>query len=473
MSRIQQILDKAEREGTHAPHDFASAKCRHPPRRAAGDPAAPGSTPPAGTATARRGPAAVAAPAAPPARRPLPRAPSPSPLAMPARAADARLAPLGSPRSSPTRPPPSSTGRSAPASRSRSTAGTYRAILVTSPSPGDGKSVTALNLALDDGAGVPPARRAGGRGPARPVAAQPARHPRTPGPRGRARRRRPLEDALVRCPTAPRGAAGGQPRDQPTELLGSAAMRRMLDTLRTQFDRVIIDTPPATPLADVGVLAPAGRRRAPRRPGGTSRRGRRSSGRSRTFDPARILGLVLNDVEEAAADYGYGGPTRRRRRRSPRPRGEKRVRRNDARQKRAAVQPVRLGARPGGIRGRAPPDLRLGCRSPCACTTRRRDRRHGARGRPCSRRSLCQLCLYYNDFYDLTLVQSSRELVVRLLQAAGAASLMLAALYVARPGARHRRGVVVTALCLFLVGGPRWRLLFYRSPARGVSRSAS
>src|SRR4051794_21195326 len=46
---------------------------------------------------------------------------------------------------------------------------------------------------------------------------------------------------------------------------------------------------------------------------------------------------------------------------------------------------------------------------------------------------ICQLCLYYNDFYDLTIVHSSRELVVRLLQAAGAASIILAALYFMRP----------------------------------------
>ena len=40
---------------------------------------------------------------------------------------------------------------------------------------------------------------------------------------------------------------------------------------------------------------------------------------------------------------------------------------------------------------------------------------------------LCELCLYYNDLYDLTLVHSNRELIVRLLQAAGAASIVLAA----------------------------------------------
>ena len=46
---------------------------------------------------------------------------------------------------------------------------------------------------------------------------------------------------------------------------------------------------------------------------------------------------------------------------------------------------------------------------------------------------VCQLCLYYNDFYDLTLVHSNRELIVRLLQAVGAASIVLAALYFTVP----------------------------------------
>jgi capsular exopolysaccharide synthesis family protein len=42
----------------------------------------------------------------------------------------------------------------------------------------------------------------------------------------------------------------------PAELLGSTAMRRTIQTLRSQFDRVIIDAPAAGPLADVGILAP-------------------------------------------------------------------------------------------------------------------------------------------------------------------------------------------------------------------------
>jgi len=75
---------------------------------------------------------------------------------------------------------------------------------------------------------------------------------------------------------------------------------------------------------------------------------------------------------------------------------------------------------------------------------------------------ICQLCLYYNDFYDLTLVHSNRELVVRLLQAAGAASIVLAALYFTVPALMIGDGIFVSALFVFLVGILGWRLLFNR-----------
>src|SRR3954467_8235279 len=47
--------------------------------------------------------------------------------------------------------------------------------------------------------------------------------------------------------------------------------------------------------------------------------------------------------------------------------------------------------------------------------------------------ALCELCFYYNDLYDLTVVHSNRELVVRLLQAAGAGPSGLAPAWPARP----------------------------------------
>ncbi len=76
--------------------------------------------------------------------------------------------------------------------------------------------------------------------------------------------------------------------------------------------------------------------------------------------------------------------------------------------------------------------------------------------------AVCQLCLYYNDFYDLTLVHSSRELIVRLLQAVGAASIVLAAIYFTVPALMIGDGIFVSALVVFLVGILGWRLLFNR-----------
>ena len=75
---------------------------------------------------------------------------------------------------------------------------------------------------------------------------------------------------------------------------------------------------------------------------------------------------------------------------------------------------------------------------------------------------ICQLCLYYNDFYDLTVVHSSRELIVRLLQAAGAASIVLAAMYFLKPTLMIGDGIFVSALFVFLIAILGWRLAFNR-----------
>lgn len=73
---------------------------------------------------------------------------------------------------------------------------------------------------------------------------------------------------------------------------------------------------------------------------------------------------------------------------------------------------------------------------------------------------ICQLCLYYNDFYDMTVVHSSRELIVRLLQAAGAASILLAAMYFVKPTLMIGDGIFVSALCVFVLAILAWRLAF-------------
>src|SRR4029077_20395842 len=76
--------------------------------------------------------------------------------------------------------------------------------------------------------------------------------------------------------------------------------------------------------------------------------------------------------------------------------------------------------------------------------------------------ALCELCFYYNDLYDLTVVHSNRELVVRLLQAAGAATIVLAAACLAFPTLLLDPSTVVTALGVVVVAVLTWRITFNR-----------
>jgi len=75
---------------------------------------------------------------------------------------------------------------------------------------------------------------------------------------------------------------------------------------------------------------------------------------------------------------------------------------------------------------------------------------------------LCQVCFYYNDLYDLTVVHSTRELLVRLAQAAGIASIIIALLYLMIPSLAVGDGIFVSALVIFLSAIIAWRLLINR-----------
>jgi sugar transferase (PEP-CTERM system associated) len=74
--------------------------------------------------------------------------------------------------------------------------------------------------------------------------------------------------------------------------------------------------------------------------------------------------------------------------------------------------------------------------------------------------ALCELCFYYNDLYDLTVVHSNRELVIRLLQAAGAAAIVLAVAGVAVPSLILDSNTFLTALAVFVVAVLTWRIAF-------------
>jgi protein-tyrosine kinase len=116
----------------------------------------------------------------------------------------------------------------------------------------------------------------------------------------------PLDEALVHVPEhhlfiLPAGLAAARS----AELLASSLMERVVEGLRSRFNRVIFDTPPMT-LADTHVLT----RLADGvlmvvRAGVTPRPAveRALAGVNRD----KLIGVVLNEVEDTTGDYAYAG----------------------------------------------------------------------------------------------------------------------------------------------------------------------
>ena len=181
-----------------------------------------------------------------------------------------------------------------------------RAIIVTSPGKGDGKSLTAANLALTMAQEYQHRVLLVDADLRRPTLHQLFGLRDTPG----------LTDVLMGAATLDDSFVAlaeyhltllpsGVPAMHPAELLGSAAMRRVLDAARTRFDRIILDMPPASPLADVHVLAGmADGLLMIVRAGLTPKPAieRALSG----LDQNKVLGLVLNEVGTDGAAEGYG-----------------------------------------------------------------------------------------------------------------------------------------------------------------------
>jgi sugar transferase (PEP-CTERM system associated) len=72
----------------------------------------------------------------------------------------------------------------------------------------------------------------------------------------------------------------------------------------------------------------------------------------------------------------------------------------------------------------------------------------------------CQHCLYYADLYDLRVVADRRELFVRTMQALGATSFILAAVYYFFPALVLGRGVFIIAAALIIGLTIGWRMVF-------------
>jgi capsular exopolysaccharide synthesis family protein len=184
---------------------------------------------------------------------------------------------------------------------------TLRSVLITSPQKGEGKSITAANLALTMAQELQ--RRV-------VIVEADLRKPSLqhifglpPGPglseflSGAAELKDVMKSLADHHLTVIPG--GGAPMN-PAELLGSTAMRRLLEHLRTRFDRVLLDTPPVLPLADVAVLAPlVDGVLMVVRAGFTTKPAIENALRS--FDSSRLIGVVLNEsgMED---DYRYEKP---------------------------------------------------------------------------------------------------------------------------------------------------------------------
>lgn len=181
---------------------------------------------------------------------------------------------------------------------------TIRSILVTSPSKGDGKSLNAANLALTMAQEFHQRVLLVDADLRRPAIARLFGLSESPGLTEVLLGVADLEGSLVHLPDLRLTILpAGTPSAQPGELLGSSAMRRTLDALRGRFDRILIDMPPVAPVADVHVLSPlTDAVLMIVRAGSTPKPAieRALSG----LDISKVLGLVLNAANGAD---GYGG----------------------------------------------------------------------------------------------------------------------------------------------------------------------
>jgi len=181
-----------------------------------------------------------------------------------------------------------------------------RTILVVSGSPAEGKTTVAVNLAvvLAQHSKVC-LLEADLR---RPTVARLLGVPNTLGVTNVLTGHATVEDALREVSGVPnlRGALAGPVAPNPTELLGSKEMEKLLQDLKERFDHVVIDSPPIIPFADArslcmlseGVIVVC---RAAHTPIQMLMRV------TEILDGihAQTLGVVINGVDLASPDYNY------------------------------------------------------------------------------------------------------------------------------------------------------------------------
>jgi capsular exopolysaccharide synthesis family protein len=294
MSRIQQILEKAERDGaTLRTHGVGTTTATPPLAVAHGAPVAPVAPP-----------VAPVAPIAPLATA----APLVATVGVGAITDSQHLTVRLNPLLVAGLAPQSLAAEQYRQLRTRLSlaegASSIRTVLITSPQKGEGKSLTSANLALTMAQELQRRVVLIEADLRKPSLQQLFGLPPGPGLSDYLAGATELQQAMRFLPDHHLTVipAGSTPAN-PAELLGSTAMRRLLDQLRTTFDRVILDTPPVLPLADVAILAPmVDGALMVVRAGYTPKPAIENA--LRAFDSSRLLGVVLNEsgLED---DYRY------------------------------------------------------------------------------------------------------------------------------------------------------------------------
>jgi capsular exopolysaccharide synthesis family protein len=297
MSRIQDLLNKAEREGTVRRTQGLSSDGPPPVVLPAAVPiVAPPQPIVAETPTFGQPPAWTAPPPVPSIDPELRQAPAPE--------LDGCLVAALAPHSLAAEQYRSLRTRIKRAENGR----LVRAIVITSPSKGDGKSLTAANLALTMAQEFQQRILLVDADLRRPAVHQLFGVPEGPGLSDVLMGTTELSDALLTLPEHSLTVlTAGSACHHPAELLGSSSMRRILDTLRTRFDRILIDMPPVAPLADLQVVAPmADGVLMIVRAGITPKPAIEAA--LAGIDASKVLGLVLNETgTPAAGAAGYEG----------------------------------------------------------------------------------------------------------------------------------------------------------------------
>jgi capsular exopolysaccharide synthesis family protein len=186
--------------------------------------------------------------------------------------------------------------------------GKGQVVVVTSTLPGEGKSLTSLNLALT-------LATTGERvllvdaDLRRPALHSLVKLRRTPGLVELLSGQSQPAQAIVRIPGSRLSLlpAGSPLQCNPADLLANRTFRQLLEALRARYDRVILDTPPAGSIADALIVGPeADGVLVVARSGKVERNAFLHLLERLANARARLLGVVLNRARPGRDGYEYG-----------------------------------------------------------------------------------------------------------------------------------------------------------------------